>query len=144
MIMIGGCEDESDDDNDMMMTMKMIRIMRMIRMVKMTRTTKKRLILRMMRMVRITRRRRRRRTTTTTTPAAIAGFVVDLENQNGGTSLAVTARHALCLISCFGGSLLLTAGRTLQCNFTICLQMMNYTVANRSPINRDDPHIKSK
>ena len=143
MIMIGGCEDESDDDNDMMMTMKMIRIMRMIRMVKMTRTTKKRLILRMMRMVRITRRRRRR-TTTTTTPAAIAGFVVDLENQNGGTSLAVTARHALCLISCFGGSLLLTAGRTLQCNFTICLQMMNYTVANRSPINRDDPHIKSK
>ena len=143
MIMIGGCEDESDDDNDMMMTMKMIRIMRMIRMVKMTRTTKKRLILRMMRMVRITRRRRRRRTTTTT-PAAIAGFVVDLENQNGGTSLAVTARHALCLISCFGGSLLLTAGRTLQCNFTICLQMMNYTVANRSPINRDDPHIKSK
>ena len=141
MIMIGGCEDESDDDNDMMMTMKMIRIMRMIRMVKMTRTTKKRLILRMMRMVRITRRRRRR---TTTTPAAIAGFVVDLENQNGGTSLAVTARHALCLISCFGGSLLLTAGRTLQCNFTICLQMMNYTVANRSPINRDDPHIKSK
>ena len=142
MIMIGGCEDESDDDNDMMMTMKMIRIMRMIRMVKMTRTTKKRLILRMMRRVRITRRRRRRRTTTT--PAAIAGFVVDLENQNGGTSLAVTARHALCLISCFGGSLLLTAGRTLQCNFTICLQMMNYTVANRSPINRDDPHIKSK